>query len=142
MPPSKLSVGSKLMKNIFLALASFFLLSVNSYAVTGTDLKKYLIDFNSSSSTLWGSYGVGYVIGVVDMGNGLLFCAPQMTNKDITSVVLAYLFANSDKLEKTADVLVTKAMATKWPCKSDGNSTQAPVHKPTPKPVPKSDSPF
>ena len=130
------------MKNIFIALASFFLLSVNSYAVTGTELKKYLIDFNSSSSTLWGSYGVGYVIGVVDMGNGLLFCAPRMTNKDITSVVLAYLFANSDLLEKTADVLVTKAMATKWPCKSEGNSTPAPTHKPTPKPMPKSDSPF
>lgn len=121
------------------AVVLAFLLPVGANAMTGVDLKKYLIEFNSSSNTPWGPYAVGYVLGVADAMTGILVCSPRATNKELTSVVLAYLFSNSDKLEKNADVLVVSALSAKWPCeKKEGNTSL----RPAPKPKPKSESPF
>lgn len=131
------------MKKWLLILALSFILPINANAMTGSELKKYLIEFNSSSTSPWGPYGVGYVLGVADAMSSIYICAPSVTNKELTSVVLAYLFGNSDKLDKSADILVVRALSAKWPCeKKEGASTSAPAPRPAPKPMPKSESPF
>ncbi len=127
------------MKKLASILVLLFLMTANAHALTGAELKKHLIEFNSSSGSLWGPYGVGYVLGVADLGNGLLFCTPSVTNKELTSIVLSYLFAHPDKLEKSADGLVVNALSAKWPCEKNQSR---PSPRPTPKPSPKSESPF
>ena len=128
-------------------LATFLVASfVSAYAnadMTGTKLRGYLIDFNNSSSSLYGAYGAGYVMGVADTLTGIMVCSPTITVKQLTSVVLAYINSNPDMLEKSGDVLVGRALTAKWPCeKKEAGSTPPPAHKPAPKPMPKSESPF
>lgn len=142
MPQSKLNVGNKAMKK---TLALVLLgLSLNANALTGVKLKEYLIDFSGNSTTGNGYLGAGYVIGVADSWSGIAICIPKVTNLEIANAVLSYLLANPEKVEKTyADVLVTQALSSKWPCKKkEGGSTPAPAPRPAPKPMPKTESPF
>lgn len=132
------------MKKNFISILLLMMTTVNAYSMSGTDLKKHLIDFNGPSSSLWGAYGVGYVLGVSDAMTSILICPPSVTNKELTSIVLSYLFAHPELLDKPADSLVVNALSAKWPCnRAQGNAAPPrPVQKPNPKPALKSDSPF
>lgn len=129
------------MKKLLLSL--FFLCLISNQAIAAMDgyrLKTHLIDFNSASSaSLMGGFGAGYVLGIHDEGVGVFFCTNQVTVQQLVNVVLAYLLANPERLDKQGSVLVSNALANKWPCK-ERQSNVSP--KPQTKPIPKSESPF
>jgi hypothetical protein len=60
----------------------------------------------------------GYVAGVVDAGNEILFCTPDgVTAGQFTAVVTKYLKENPEKWNLGASSLVIDALKVAFPCK-------------------------
>jgi len=108
------------MKQVVLAL----LLTINaSVAVAaysdGYELYQLLLeDENPNGSAFKSGLFKGYVGGVVDLGNGILFCTTTgVTRGQFTAVVAKYLKNNPEKWNDSADSIVVDAMKEAFPCK-------------------------
>lgn len=89
------------------------LLSTSSLAIagltSGNQLKGYLDDLDNNESSASFNAGVysGYVIGVHDTFNGVLYCASsEATNGQIRAAVTKYIKANPEAWDKPAHVIV------------------------------------
>jgi uncharacterized beta-barrel protein YwiB (DUF1934 family) len=61
----------------------------------------------------------GYISGIVDTWNGLLFCPPShVTNGQIYDIVFKYLDEHPEKRNLSADILIVEALQKIWPCDS------------------------
>ena len=86
----------------------------------GNDL---LLDLNAADGFSRG-VGLGYIMGVVDTGMGVLHCAPPNVQAgQLKDMVRNYLVNTPAERHQTADILVNKVMKMVWPCpaKSRGN---------------------
>lgn len=67
---------------------------------------------------------LGFVIGVHDLGEGVLHCSPSSINAgQAKDVVVAYLQEFPSLRHNAAQLLVTRALARAWPCPKKGNPT-------------------
>lgn len=108
------------MKNIKVVFA--FLgacLSGNAWSATGNDLMQWGANGTNGSGFVDGVY-MGYISGVADLSNGILFCAPTgVTNGQNVAVVTKFLKANPEKWTEQAASLIVQALSKAYPaCKA------------------------
>jgi hypothetical protein len=87
-------------------------------------------DGNKLYSNINGAVGVGtsaalgFVIGVHDVGEGVLHCSPSTaTAGQVRDVVSQYLNEFPSLRHNAAHVLVNRALQRVWPCPAKGNPT-------------------
>lgn len=102
-------------------LTSTILFCSNSHAdfTTGNELQQWLSASESADESRYDT-GLfrGYVSGVVDTGNDVLFCTTQGVNRgQYTAVVAKYIKNNPEKWNIGASSLVIDAMKQAFPCK-------------------------
>ena len=103
---------------LFIMLCTF---SSNSWAgfISGNHLHGWLLEKENSIGSKFNS-GLfsGYVSGVVDMGDGILFCtASGVTVGQYGAVVAKYINNNPEKWNISAHLLVVSALEEAFPCK-------------------------
>lgn len=113
-----LSVKGKTMRfRLGLFIITFFVSSISWAGFwSGNELHQWLLE--AEKPNFESGLFHGYVSGVVDVGNGILFC----TGKDVTAgqydaVVAKYVKNNPGKWDKTASSLVIEALREAFPCK-------------------------
>jgi hypothetical protein len=86
----------------------------------GNKLYRYLSEpagFNNGAA-------LGFVIGVHDLGEGVLHCSPSnITAGQAKDVVIMYLNEFPSLRHNAAHTLVTRAFQRVWPCAAKGNPT-------------------
>lgn len=108
------------MKQALLAVALILTTNVAIAGFTdGNELYQWLLeDENPNGSMFKAGLFKGYVGGVVDLGNGVLFCTTTgVTRGQFTAVAAKYLRNNPEKWNKSADSIVVEAMKEAFPCK-------------------------
>ena len=104
------------MKHTILALA-LICGSAQAEFYTGNDLLQR-IDSESHGEKM---LALGYVIGVFDVGQSVLHCAPpSVTAGQIRDMAAAYLRGFPAKRHKSAESLVNEVLAAAWPCPKKG----------------------
>ncbi len=93
----------------------------NSHAdfTTGNELQEWLSESEGGNESRYDT-GLfrGYVSGVVDTGDDVLFCTTQGVNRgQYTAVVAKYIKSNPEKWNMGASLLVIEAMEKAFPCK-------------------------
>jgi hypothetical protein len=107
-------------KAVTIAL-SMFATSASSWAgfFNGNKLHGWLLEKENPNGSAF-EFGLfsGYVAGVVDVGDGILFCTgPGVTAGQYNAVVAKYIKNNPEKWNKSADSLVVEALKEAFPCK-------------------------
>ena len=106
------------MKKTILALA---LICGNAQAgfYTGNDLLQK-IDSESHGDRM---FSMGYVMGVFDLGQNILHCAPNgVTVGQIHDLTAAYIRGFPAKRHRAADSLITDALSAALPCPKKGTN--------------------
>lgn len=88
---------------------------------TGNEIKAGLEGWVDKESTEYirDALAFGYVIGVHDALSGSLVCTgDRVTQGQIVDVVLKFMRNNPEVLDKSADVVITAALKSVWPCAS------------------------
>lgn len=68
-------------------------------------------------------YGMGYIIGIADMGRGYINCMPEnATAGQIRDMVKNYLENTPAERHQTGDILINRVLKAVWPCARRGNS--------------------
>lgn len=101
------------------------LLSSSAYAAftDGNELQGWLADSETAGDLSYKqSYGTGifrgYVSGVVDVGNDILFCTGGgVTRGQYTAVVIKYIKEHPEEWNLPASQLVTNGLKKAFPCK-------------------------
>ncbi|MCZ4330965.1 Rap1a/Tai family immunity protein [Castellaniella denitrificans] len=64
------------------------------------------------------SYLIGYISGISDFGDGLIFCSPSNARLgQLMGVTRKHLLANPEKWNQPAAMLVVEALMQAFPCK-------------------------
>ena len=102
-----------------IALAGL-MVSGPAWALTGNDLVKMIPPYEGSIGDFSGGMFLGYVVGVAETSNGVLFCSDSgVTNGQNAAIVIKYLRNNPEKWANGANWLVLDALTTAHPpCKS------------------------
>ncbi len=99
-----------LLKFLFLIMS----FSASADFITGNSLNNYIKDTESDFNK--GLFS-GYVIGVVDTGDGILFCVPSGASAgQLSAVVKKYLQQNPEQWNKGASEQVINSLAKAYPC--------------------------
>ena len=86
------------------------------------DGNKLLNDMRDASNFLQG-HALGYVVGVADMGVGIVHCPPgNVTAGQLRDMVKNYLENMPAERHKSADEIVNKILKTMWPCAKRGSA--------------------
>ncbi|MSR12945.1 MAG: hypothetical protein EXR84_14405 [Gammaproteobacteria bacterium] len=92
--------------------------------IDGNTLVKYMAQWeiaaakNPSADFMSAGEYRGYLLGVVDLSDQILFCTPDNSNaRQLGAVVAAYLKANPARWSEPAQKLVIAALAQSFPCK-------------------------
>ena len=104
---------------IFLIMGGIF--TNNSWAgfFSANDLHSWLLEKEKPNGSQFSS-GLfnGYVSGVVDMGDSVLFCTSSgVTAGQYNAVVAKYINNNPEKWNRNAYFLVVSALEEAFPCK-------------------------
>ncbi|WP_417766105.1 Rap1a/Tai family immunity protein [Spongiibacter tropicus] len=108
------------MKQVLLVLALTLTTNIAYAAFTdGNELYQWLLeDENENGSRFKSGLYSGYVNGVVDLGDDILFCTTTgVTRGQFTAVVAKYLKNNPEKWNQSAHSIVVDAMEEAFPCK-------------------------
>jgi len=100
-------------KLVFLALmAPFF---VNAEFYSGNEIKSRC---NESKGSFLEGLCYGYITGVIDSHSSVFVCPPAtVTAQQAVDMVRKYITENPAQLHKSADTIVTMAIAKDFPCK-------------------------
>lgn len=107
-------------KTLVAAIIALTGASAQAEFLTGNELLQRI----DSTDGIERSVGLGYVMGVFDMGLGVLWCdvSTKVTAGQVRDITRSYLHSNPDTRHLTADVLVTRALKETFaacPKKSD-----------------------
>lgn len=90
--------------------------SSSAYALSGNDLMKWLPDYEQNNGFSGGLY-LGYVSGIADLGNKILFCSKQnVTRGQLAAIVGKYLRNHPESWQEEASTLVAAAIEEAFPC--------------------------
>lgn len=116
----------------FLAISLLLIASIISpsmasagYFKSGNDLQTGLLKWHGdpTGNYVEASLAHGYVIGVFDALDGVLFCSPSgVTQGQVSQVVLKHLGASPETLHETGSMLVIRALQSTWPCSGKSSS--------------------
>jgi hypothetical protein len=68
-------------------------------------------------------YAMGYVVGVADMGLGVVHCAPPNTTAgQLNDMVKNYLENTPAERHLTGDIVVNRVLKAVWPCPKKGTA--------------------
>lgn len=92
--------------------------SGHAWSATGNDLIEWGKDNPKGSRFIDGVY-MGYISGIADFSNGILFCAPNgATNGQNVAIVTKFLKNNPERWTEQAATLVVAALSAAYPsCK-------------------------
>jgi hypothetical protein len=103
------------MKRLLIALTAA--LAFSAQATYFNDGNKLLSDMEDSSNTSR-MYALGYVAGVVDSLNQVVFCMPStVTVGQVNDMIRNYLRNTPAERHLPADVIITRAFSAVFPCK-------------------------
>lgn len=107
------------MKPLILALA----LACGSAHAVFKDGNKLISDLNNTNpSQITPAIGLGYVMGIVDAYNGVVFCAPEnMTAGQARDMVQNYLNNTPAVRHFPASEIVSHVFKSMWPCAANNN---------------------
>ena len=106
------------MKHLLTCLT--LLLSLNAQATYFNDGNKLLADMDDGSNTSK-MYALGYVAGVVDSLNQVVFCMPStVTVGQVHDMVRNYIRNTPAERHLPGDVIIAKAFGIAFPCKKGG----------------------
>jgi len=106
------------MKKLIIGL--MFTISLNADFTDGNELQKWMNNTNKENGNRH-SVGLfkGYISGVVDTGNNILFCTEDgVTRGQYMAVVIKYIENNPEKWNQGASVIVLEALTKAFPCKN------------------------
>lgn len=109
-------------KGLLCASAASFLLPGAAHAFTGNDLSFWVKTYEKRNEpgSGWdpGAF-VGYVAGVSEVAQGVLFCAPDTaTHGQSAAIVAKYLKENPEQWDKSASSIIVTALSSAYPkCK-------------------------
>jgi len=84
---------------------------------TGNEL---LSDLNSPDTFLKG-LSLGYIMGVADLGYGVIHCPPEtVTAGQLRDMVRNYLTNTPAERHLSADTVINRVLRSTWPCKPSG----------------------
>ena len=90
--------------------------SAQAQFYTGNELWTKLT--STSDTYVDQSIALGFIGGVADSFNGMLFCIPgRVTVGQARDITIQHLSANPQTRHKSAYVLVSQALMAAWPCK-------------------------
>ena len=108
------------MKKLILTTCLTALLSANAQATYFNDGNKLLSDMEENVNTSR-MYALGYVAGVVDSLNQVVFCMPNtVTAGQVNDMIRNYLRNTPAERHLPADVIISKAFGVAFPCKKGG----------------------
>lgn len=95
-------------------LATVLATSAQAEFMTGNELLQYA---DSNDDMKWG-IAMGYVLGAADSSMGDTHCTPEnVTAGQVMQIVVDKLRENPKHRHHSADIFVSAALATTWPCK-------------------------
>ena len=103
-------------------IAGLLLVSASAHAgfLSGNTLLQHI----NSNEHIWQSYANGYIIGVHDLGDTVLFCTPPtLTVGQAKDIVRIYLEINPNLRHTVAEALVVNALKQAYPCAKRGTSS-------------------
>ena len=103
-------------------IAGLLLVSASAHAgfLSGNTLLQHI----NNNEHLWQSYANGYIVGVHDMGDTILFCTPPtITVGQTKDIVRIYLEINPTLRHLSAESLVVNALKQAYPCAKRGTSS-------------------
>jgi hypothetical protein len=108
------------MKKLILTTCLTALLSTNAQANYFNDGNKLLSDMEDNANTSK-MYALGYIAGVVDSMNQIVFCLPStVTVGQLNDMIRNYLRNTPAERHLPADVIIVKAFGVAFPCKKGG----------------------
>jgi len=106
------------MKRLLIALTAA--LAFSALATYFNDGNKLLADMDDGSNTSK-MYALGYVAGVVDSLNQVVFCMPStVTVGQVNDMVRNYIRNTPAERHLPGDVIIAKAFGIAFPCKKGG----------------------
>jgi hypothetical protein len=67
--------------------------------------------------------GMGYILGVHDLGSGIVYCTPgNATAGQMKDMIMNYLENTPAERHISADITVSKVLKAVWPCAKKGAS--------------------
>lgn len=97
------------------AAVGLILASTNAWSATGNDLMAWLPDYERNSLSWEGGMYLGYVAGISNVINGVVFCAPTVTNGQSAAVVAKFLRNNPERWGEDAASLVVESLRKAFP---------------------------
>jgi hypothetical protein len=93
--------------------------SAHALAYTGNDLIQWLPEYEANKGSWAGGMFLGYVGGVSEVGQGVLYCAPATaTHGQSAAITAKYLRNNPEKWNLSASSLIVSALQAAYPaCK-------------------------
>ncbi|OKO47366.1 hypothetical protein BMH52_15680 [Pseudomonas sp. BTN1] len=90
-----------------------------AWSATGNDLVQWGANSPQGSKFIDGAY-MGYISGIADFSNGVLFCAPKgVTNGQNVAIVSKFLKNNPERWAEQAPQLIVAALSAAYPaCKA------------------------
>ncbi|MBJ2129102.1 hypothetical protein JC525_09145 [Alteromonas sp. IB21] len=108
------------MKKVILILA--LMLPINAAIAGFTDgnkLYQWMLEDEKQNGSFQSGLFSGYVIGVADFGDQILFCMTVgVTSGQVNAIVAKHLKNNPEKWNKAANAIVVDALREAFPCKN------------------------
>jgi hypothetical protein len=115
------------MKNI---IATICLISICQTVIAGThwgggqfvklfrSFDKALVNGRAYDDQVEGAVVLGYVSGVHDLGDKILFCSPSPTNNEqLIAIARKYIEARPERWAESASTLISEALTQAFPCR-------------------------
>jgi hypothetical protein len=109
-------------KLIYLLLMFSFLFAgsfINGNKLYNVGLENYKIQLGDRGNWIDSGFYMGYVEGVFDSYNKVLFCSPlNITSGQVHDIIFKYLQNHPEIRNLPANLIILKALKKIWPCKN------------------------
>lgn len=106
------------LKLSFIIICSLVAQSSNAGFISGNDLFKDLDRDMKGGAGYAEGHSSGYITGVADAFDGVLFCVPtNVTIRQVKYVVFNHMKDNPADWNKMGDINIINALKSTWPCR-------------------------
>ena len=108
----------RLVKTLIISLSLLYVDQSFAGFKSGNDLYINMLDYNKPEAHYGGGVYLGYVIGLADVMDGVVWCSQDgVTAGQLAKIVGKFLEQNPQMLHLNADMLVVSALRQSFPCK-------------------------